>query len=228
MSETIIRAADLIPATLPAPINGKTYTYEDIGHILKVTAGAANQMTIGRGAYSGEHRHSPEVTARIEAAKHLAQTMGIKPRRHSEPTYYRGGNYLTRKEEIARMRTLREEGRNNEEIARIVGRTTNTVRRNIGVQPEGITEMNRKLYWERRRQAIAARRAYVIKAQVDAHNQQVDALNAQITEMRKLERSLAEMRRNAENTRATVDASRTKLTPIATEAGLTLHEAATF
>lgn len=232
---TEINITALTPETLPAPVNGRMYTYADVGRILNVSTSAANFMVIGKGGYSDECHHSAEVAARIEAAKHLSQMMGIKPRHRRESgqspksgEHYREGNYPTHAEEVARMRELRAEGRSNREIARMIGRTTQTIRNNIGNEPDSITEMNRALRWQQYHQRNAARRTYVIRQKIDAHNRQVEQYNAQVAAIRELEQRLEETRRNAEQALHTISDSRTQLMPIAREAGLTLHEAAKF
>lgn len=60
------------------------------------------------------------------------------------------GNFKTHAEEIAHMKELREQGYNNVEIAKMVGRNLNTVYKDIGKQPKIMTELSKQLAGERR------------------------------------------------------------------------------
>ena len=64
-------------------------------------------------------------------------------------TWY-NGNFPTHQAEIAHMKALREQGYNNREIAKMVGRNLNTIYKNIGKQPKIMTELSKQLAGERK------------------------------------------------------------------------------
>lgn len=137
----------------------------------------------------------------VEVQK-TAEEMGYDPRkaignRTNHPMkakvehFYCGGNFHTKEEEVARMRILREEGFSNAEIAKKIGRTYQTVLRNIGFQPDDMTKKNFTEGQRIRRTKESNRKAYVESHKVAVHNDTVRKVN-ELTE--KMNANMAEIR----------------------------------
>lgn len=92
-------------------------------------------------------------------------------------TYYRGGNFHTKEEEVARMKELRDEGYSNAEIAKKVGRCSVTVCNNIGPQDPELSRQNVAMAAHIRAQKNAARRQYVINKPIREYNAKVEEHN---------------------------------------------------
>lgn len=114
---------------------------------------------------------------RSEVRQHFRETPVI--------TYWYGGNFRTKEEEIQRMKELREAGYTNQEISKKIGRSLTSVWNHLGTQPAAMTEMSHKLANVTRKQKTAARAAYVrnkpiaeYNAKVQEHNELKAKLNA--------------------------------------------------
>ena len=104
--------------------------------------------------------------------------------------YWHNGNFKTHEEEIARMQELRNMGYSNEEIAKSIGRTRNTVRCNIGKQDPELSKQNRVMANHIRAQKNAARRLYVLNKPIREYNKRVEAHNKMKAEIAKMESEL--------------------------------------
>ena len=192
--------AILVPTELPAPMNGKHYTYRDLAAVLGISHSAVKGMATAHGAYSRTVAHSPVVSANIETVRALAAKMGIHPApcRQPKPHCWHGGNFATHEEEVARMLELRAEGYSNSEIAAKIGRKPLTVLRNIGAQPDDLSKKNRRLAARQRAERNHARTAYVLQREVNEHNKLIAAYNADLDAIASAEQTLAEMRSRAQ------------------------------
>lgn len=114
-----------------------------------------------------------------ESIKHYRDTPVI--------TYYRNGNFKTKKEENQRMEQLRAEGYSNAEIAKKIGRCLATVLNNIGPQDPELTVMNKKLSQTIRKQKAQARKQYVTNKPIREYNKRVEAHNKMKAELNRLQ-----------------------------------------
>ena len=154
---------------------------EDISKALGVSI-----QTVKRAYANTDHRNS-ELENKIRQA---GQIMGYipgrkKPHSVTPVSFWWGGNYHNKADEVARMKQLRAEGYNNQEIAQKIGRAYNTVLNNIGKQDPLMTKTTRQMAAASRKQKSAARAAYVrnkpiaeYNAKVQEHNELKAKLNA--------------------------------------------------
>lgn len=126
-------------------------------------------------------------------AKHVAEHkeyMAVYNRvRRGSFTYY-NGNFKTRQEEIARMKELRAQGYSNNEIAKAVGRSQNTVLRNIGRQDPELSKQNVAMAAHIRAQKNAARKQYLINKPIREYNKRVEEHNKMKAEIARMEAEL--------------------------------------
>jgi len=114
-----------------------------------------------------------------------------------------GGNFKSRQEEIARMQELRAKGYSNAEIAKAVGRTYESVRKNIGKQDPELTKQNVAMAAHIRAQKNAARKQYVINKPIREYNKKVEQHNKMKAELNMLQLELLEQKPAIEQTAQT-------------------------
>lgn len=110
---------------------------------------------------------------------------GEARRKVREPKNYRGGNFRTKEEELARMKALRAEGYTNAQIAKKIGRSYAMVIKDIGKQDPELTKISYKLRGQRQRAIIVARVAYL-------RNKLIAEYNAKVVEMENLKEQAAQ------------------------------------
>ena len=99
---------------------------------------------------------------------------------------WHNGNFKTKEEEIARMKELRAMGYSNTEIAAAIGRSVETVRKDIGKQDRELWRQNVAMAQKYRAQKNAARKQYVVNKPIREYNRKVEAhnkLKAQVAQM---------------------------------------------
>ena len=98
-------------------------------------------------------------------------------------TYYRGGNFHTKDEEVTRMKELREEGYSNAEIAQKIGRSIYNVWKKIGPQDPELSKQNVAMAAHIRAQKNAARKQYVLNKPIREYNAKVEKHNKMKAEL---------------------------------------------
>ena len=161
------------------------------------TMDIANEFGISRGSVNAILAPSSKHTGkRAIAIREYAKKNGYDPkircyRKKEKPEHFWcNGCFHTKAEEVARMKSLREEGYSNAQIAKKIGRTIATVRRSIGAQSEELTKMNRIMGRKIYAQKNAARKQYVINKPIIEYNK---ALEEKKTIEEKLEAILKDM-----------------------------------
>lgn len=159
---------------------------------------------LGKSAYSvawylGNKQSKDLQTPTAILVRKTAQEMGYKPRNewtHTERSakFYWNGNFHTKEEEIARMQELRAKGYSNAEIAKLVGRTYESVRRNIGKQDPELSRQNVAMAHHIRAQKNAARKLYVLNKPIREYNKRVDEHNKMKAELAQLQLELLEQK----------------------------------
>lgn len=155
--------------------------------------------------------NSKRTGKRAIAIREYAKKMGYDPskrlrvKKEKPEHFWCNGCFHSKAEEVARMESLREEGFSNAQIAKKIGRTTITVRRSIGQQPEEITRLNKIMGGKIRAQKNAMRKQYVINKPIIEYNQKVEELNKAKAELDALQKDIAVKQKIAEkNARAKV------------------------
>ena len=108
------------------------------------------------------------------------------------------GNFKTHAEEIAHMKELREQGYNNVEIAKMVGRNLNTVYKDIGKQPKIMTELSKQLAGERRVKMNQNRKIAVATAKRLEYERKVAEKEAILAERVRIAEQITKLRESYE------------------------------
>lgn len=116
---------------------------------------------------------------------------------------WRGGNFKTREEEVARMKELRAMGYSNPEIAKMIGRDVHAVLRNIGKQDPELAKQNVAMAAHIRAQKNAARKQYMINKPIREYNAKVEQHNKMKAELNMLQLELLEQKPAIEQTAQT-------------------------
>ena len=145
--------------------------------------------------------------ARVKQIREYAEQIGYKSvaerkeaakKERAAHTWWKGGCFHEREEERSRMLELRADGYSNKEIAKKVGRTAMTVRRNIGSQPAEMTKVNRQTAQHIRAYKSAARKMAVSNTKIAAYNEKVERHNKIKVELALLEKDLLKNKPNIE------------------------------
>ena len=105
-------------------------------------------------------------------------------------TCYCNGCFHSREDEVRHMKYLREQGYSNAEIAKMIGRTAQTVLANIGKQDPELSKQNVAMAQHIRAQKNAARKAYVINKPIREYNKRVEQHNKMKAELNLLQLDL--------------------------------------
>lgn len=83
--------------------------------------------------------------------------------------FWYNGNFHSHEDEVSHMRELRNRGYNNREIAKMVGRSIQTIYDAIGKQPKIMTELSLKLAGEHKAKANHNRKIAIATAKREAY-----------------------------------------------------------
>lgn len=177
--------ADRVKERLNAiPADAKAKTLRDIADAL----GISQQTVQNAFCKSAQGRLSQSLLSSIqEAAKRMDYVSPMTPegkKRTQERLnavrqahFWKGGNFHTKEEEVARMRQLREEGYSNMEIAKKIGRSYQTVRKSIGTQPTDMTLHTKAMSGAARTKKTQERKVYVADHTIRAYNDTLQEIN---------------------------------------------------
>lgn len=167
------------------PEGARATTLQEVAEILGIGASTVRKCFAAPNPNSRVHPDTKK--AILEACKKLGyihpRSVAGKQRTQErlnavrQAHFWKGGNFHSKEEEVARMRQLREEGYSNMEIAKKIGRSYQTVRKSIGTQPTDMTLHTKAMSGAARTKKTQERKVYVADHTIRAYNNTLQEIN---------------------------------------------------